>query len=78
MRKEMSHPSRVRELKLHAAALRLGQGESHPSRVRELKHLPLRPLKGVRKSHPSRVRELKHEEAYTSKCDALVAPLAGA
>ena len=33
----MSHPSRVRELKLHPNGGMTTDGRSHPSRVRELK-----------------------------------------
>ena len=74
----MSHPSRVRELKLALVHTCAASVESHPSRVRELK-LDLgmnNPF--IKKSHPSRVRELKLLKHTEQATYLTVAPLPGA
>ena len=59
----MSHPSRVRGLKLQELCQKSSVRASHPSRVRGLKPFD-KPLlrKGYLRSHPSRVRGLKQAE----------------
>ena len=74
----MSHPSRVRELKLTRDAQLTKEDLSHPSRVRELKPLALLPEALLDESHPSRVRELKLLPKYDTCVVAVVAPLPGA
>ena len=74
----MSHPSRVRELKLVSKDKDGLPEPSHPSRVRELKlKLPILNLL-IQLSHPSRVRELKQDWEFKNIKPLEVAPLPGA
>ena len=75
----MSHPSRVRELKRPVTDIGRITLQSHPSRVRELKLIGEQ-TEGVKAmSHPSRVRELKLRYLMLRRKGSLtVAPLPGA
>ena len=74
----MSHPLRVRELKLLIPLLKVTLYKSHPLRVRELKlDEDVEAVKVVR-SHPLRVRELKLESTCLVDEDGDVAPFTGA
>ena len=74
----MSHPSRVRELKLRVRSKINLLKLSHPSRVRELKQSSLRACECRHRSHPSRVRELKRVKIVSYLPVVAVAPLPGA
>ena len=74
----MSHPSRVRGLKLTIMNMTDNTIWSHPSRVRGLKLLPYLAATWPNMSHPSRVRGLKQLYCGGSPPPLWVAPLAGA
>ncbi len=75
----LSHPSRVRGLKLDLLLDFAIQGrESHPSRVRGLKFVPGNDFKRLRESHPSRVRGLKLIDTDKVEIIEKVAPFTGA
>ena len=74
----VSHPSRVRGLKLYSDKYHQKLNLSHPSRVRGLKwNTRLQEVSG-RWSHPSRVRGLKYIFDFAQGLVRHVAPLAGA
>ena len=74
----MSHPSRVRGLKLDSLDIDHIGFMSHPSRVRGLKLEFLALLTANPWSHPSRVRGLKLFVWRQARRRDRVAPLAGA
>ena len=74
----MSHPSRVRGLKLPGKLNSFHFCSSHPSRVRGLKHAPSAVRLAVNLSHPSRVRGLKLIRRKTAVICGIVAPFTGA
>ena len=74
----MSHPSRVRGLKLRVGHMAKSGEGSHPSRVRGLKRLIGSVGCGDHPSHPSRVRGLKHDRLVDNLVRSGVAPFTGA
>jgi len=76
--KDMSHPVRVRGLKLDTGDVSLILKKSHPVRVRGLKRSCPPAWIGQLKSHPVRVRGLKLLSRYGPRQHLVVAPRAGA
>ncbi len=74
----MSHPVRVRGLKLRENHLKNKDLASHPVRVRGLKLHSVQNILLREWSHPVRVRGLKLFKIKCYKFGALVAPRAGA
>ncbi len=73
----ISHPSRVRGLKLAVTVLSLVANTSHPSRVRGLKRHYPHIIRTANSSHPSRVRGLKQAQHRTHRLIHF-APITGA
>ena len=65
----VSHPSRVRGLKLYLREASVKVQMSHPSRVRGLKHVASQRVENHSGSHPSRVRGLKLDNRNKIKED---------
>ena len=74
----MSHPTRVRGLKLRGYSLIVTPKKSHPTRVRGLKRGCIYNAKAAGLSHPTRVRGLKLYHVVYDIRHTVVAPYAGA